>query len=134
MARICCLAGIEEDKVAMFGTVFRDAGATEPTTLARLNVSELGRARPDVVVCDVDGLTVDREEMVRQIRFVLPDAILAVYTGIAEPGWSVACHNAGANALFSKDATTAELSAGMREALEMGCFTDPRFLSAVVLP
>jgi DNA-binding NarL/FixJ family response regulator len=57
-----------------------------------------------------------------------------VYTRVQEPAWSVSCHKAGANALLSKDATLAELSAGMREALEMGCFTDPRFLSAAALP
>jgi hypothetical protein len=32
--------------------------------------------------------------------------------------------------LLSKDATEAELSEGLRDALKSGCFTDPRFAAA----
>jgi DNA-binding NarL/FixJ family response regulator len=44
--------------------------------------------------------------------------------------WSRECHLAGAGCLLSKSATRAELVVGIREALESGCYTDPRFHAA----
>jgi DNA-binding NarL/FixJ family response regulator len=63
----------------------------------------------------------------RQIRFVLPECVIAVYTGIMTRAWSLGCHLAGANCLLAKKSLKSELSAGLRDALEDGCFTDPRF-------
>jgi DNA-binding NarL/FixJ family response regulator len=130
MARTFCLAGIDDDKVAMLSVVLRDAGAPLPVVAMRLNVSDIGRAAPALLVCDVDGLTVDPLEMLRRLRFVLPDCVIAVYTADMKQTWGLACHLAGANCLLSKDSTRTELSAGLRDALQSGCFTDPRIAAA----
>ncbi|MGD0052029.1 MAG: hypothetical protein ABSD03_09495 [Vulcanimicrobiaceae bacterium] len=127
MARTCCLAGIDPAKVPLFSGVFKTAGVPALATLARLDVTELGKLAPDLLVCDVDAVDVDSLELLRRIRFVLPTCVIAVYTGIMEPGWCLSCHLAGANCLLSKDSDEQTLSAGVRGALITGCYTDPRF-------
>jgi DNA-binding NarL/FixJ family response regulator len=127
MARNCCLAGIDKEMVPMFSAVFRAAGELPLATLARLDVRELGRLLPDVLVCDVDTTKKDPLELLRQIRFVLPECLVAVYTGTTTRSWAVACHLAGANCLLSKDSDERQLTKGLRGALRIGCYTDPRF-------
>lgn len=114
----------------MFSAAFKAAGAPALATVARLEVSALGRLGPDLLVCDIDGLDEDALELIRRIRFVLPDCVIAVYTGVMKRTWGFACHVAGANCLLSKEATQSELSDGLRDALGSGCFTDPRFAAA----
>jgi DNA-binding NarL/FixJ family response regulator len=127
MARTCCLAGIDPAMVPLFSGVFKAAGVPALATLARLDVTELGKVAPDLLVCDVDGVDVDPLELLRRIRFVLPDCVIAVYTGVMERQWCLACHLAGANCLLSKDSDERDLSGGVRGALLTGCYTDPRF-------
>jgi DNA-binding NarL/FixJ family response regulator len=130
MARTFCLAGIDEDKVAMLSAVLRDAGTRSPVLVMGLNVTELSKAALALVLCDIDGLTIDSLETLRRLRFRLPDCVIAVYTKDTKRAWGLACHLAGANCLLSKDATEAELCDGLRDALQSGCFTDPRFAAA----
>ena len=127
MARMCCLAGIDEAMVPMFSAVFKAAGESPLATLAGLDVPELGRLAPDVLVCDIDATETDPLELLRQIRFVLPECLIAVYTGITKRTWVVACHLAGSNCLLSKGSDERQLSKGLRGALRSGCYTDPRF-------
>jgi DNA-binding NarL/FixJ family response regulator len=129
MARTCCLAGIDPAMVPMFSAVFRGAGEPSLAMLARLNVAELSRVAPTLLVCDLDGLDIDPLEMLRRIRFVLPDCTIAVYTGNMDRTWTRACHLAGANCLLSKDSGRQDLSDGLRDALLSGCYTDPRFVA-----
>ena len=65
--------------------------------------------------------------MLRRIRFVLPDCMIAVYTGVMKRTWSRACHLAGGNLSASKDSDERDLSEGLRGALQSGCYYDPRF-------
>ncbi len=111
----------------MFSTVLRIAGTPALVSVARLDVTELGKLAPNLLVCDIDELEVDPLEFLRRIRFVLPDCTIAVYTGNMKRTWGVACHLAGANCLLSKDSDARHLSAGFRSALRNGCYTDPRF-------
>lgn len=127
MARICCLAGIDKAMVPMFSAVFKATCDVPLVTLARLDVAELGKLAPDVLVCDVDVTERDSLELLRQLRFVLPECLIAVYTGITERTWVVACHLAGGNCLLSKASDQRQLSKGLRGALRSGCYTDPRF-------
>jgi len=124
------LAGIDPDKISMFSAALRAAGAPALATIGLLDVTALGALSPDLLVCDVDGMDVDPLEFLRRLRFVLPDCLIAVYTGTLRGGWSLACHLAGANCLLSKDAPEAELSEGLRDAIASGCYTDPRFAAA----
>jgi len=127
MARTCALAGIDGSMVAMFSDVLKAAGELPLTTLARLDVAELRRLAPDLLVCDIDAVAVDAVELVRRIRFVIPDCLIAVYTGDMRRTWGLACHLAGANCLLSKDSDREQLADGLRSALQSGCYTDPRF-------
>jgi DNA-binding NarL/FixJ family response regulator len=113
--------------VPMFSAVFKAAGELPLATLARLEVSELGRLLPDVLVCDIDTTEKDSLELLRQIRFVLPECLIAVYTGITKRTWAVACHLAGSNCVLSKESDERQLAKGLRGALRSGCHTDPRF-------
>lgn len=111
----------------MFSAIFKAAGAPALATLARLDVAELGRISPSLLVCDLDRLDADRLEFLRRVRFVLPECTIGIYTGDMKRSWSLECHLAGANCLLSKDSSLADLSAGLRDALGGGCFTDARF-------
>jgi DNA-binding NarL/FixJ family response regulator len=127
MARTCCLAGMDFAVMPLFVAALKGAGAPALTTVARLDVSELGRLSPELLVCDVDGLDVDSLELLRRIRFVLPDCVIAVYTGVVERTWGRACHLAGANCLLSKESNEQQLSAGLSGALLSGSYTEPSF-------
>ena len=110
-----------------FRAAFKAAGIPARASLARLDVTELGKLAPSLLVCDVDECTVDPLELLRQIRFVLPESMIAVYTGDVDRSWGLACHLAGANCLLSKESDEPSLTMGLRGALESGCYTDPRF-------
>jgi DNA-binding NarL/FixJ family response regulator len=127
MARTCCLAGIDPTMESTFRAAFKAAGIPARASLARLDVTELGKLAPSLLVCDVDECTVDPLELLRQIRFVLPESMIAVYTGDVDRSWGLACHLAGANCLLSKESDEPSLTMGLRGALESGCYTDPRF-------
>jgi DNA-binding NarL/FixJ family response regulator len=127
MAFTCCLAGSTRASVPMFTSIFKEVKPGAPVTLARLNVAELGKLAPDVLVCDVDETEVDRLELLRRIRFVLPACVIAVYTSHVTRSWGLECHLAGVNCMLSKVASEHALSRGLRLAIRSGCYTDPRF-------
>jgi DNA-binding NarL/FixJ family response regulator len=127
MAPTGCLAGIDAAAVPMFSAVLKAAGEPALAVLAGLEVPELARLLPDLLVCDLDEAPLDPLELLRQIRFVLPDCLIAVYTGLVEREWGRACHLAGANCLLAKGSSEQNLSDGLRDALSSGCYTDPRF-------
>jgi DNA-binding NarL/FixJ family response regulator len=130
MAYSCCLAGIDPNVVPMLSSVLRSAGTPGLATIARLDVTAIGILAPDLLVCDVDGADVDRLEMLRQLRFVVPECLIAVYTGVMKQSWCLACHVAGANCLLSKESDEETLAVGIHDAMRSGCYTDPRFAAA----
>ncbi len=114
----------------MFIAVLKRAGLPISPSVACLDVVELRKLAPDVLVADLDGLAVDSLERLRQLRFVLPACIIIVYTAKNTSAWGVEYHLAGANGVLSKASTESELAAGVRSALRRGCFTDPRLNAA----
>jgi DNA-binding NarL/FixJ family response regulator len=130
MASVCCLAGIEEAKIAKLSAALHRAGVALTVIVAPLRVTELGHLAPELIVCDIDDHIVDHLETLRQIRFVLPQCIIAVFTRVIEQSWVLSCHLAGANCVLSKDSSIAELAQGLLAGMESGCFTDPRFDAA----
>jgi two-component system response regulator DesR len=129
MPRICCIAGIDEAVTPVLTAVLEAAGETTRPLVAALDVRALGKLRPDLLIADIDRLTVDPLELVRQIRFVLPSCAIALYTGDGRQAWTLACHMAGANGLLSKSSSEEELANGIRDVLASGCYTDPRFVA-----
>lgn len=127
MARICCLAAADPKDIPLLGAALKGAGEPGLTILAHLDVGELGRLVPDVLIADVDRQQVDPLETLRQLRFVLPDCVIVVYTEAVAPEWSRACHLAGASCVLSKESSEPLLISGLRRAIRTGCFTDPRF-------
>lgn len=125
---MCCLARIDRAALPMMNAVLEGAGESGGTIVAELDVRELGRMQPHLLIGDFDGLATDALELLRQIRFVLPSCVIAVYSDDAHRTWGMACHLAGANCLLSKASSEAELSSGVRDALASGCYTDPRFI------
>ncbi len=109
----------------MINDVIRKAGAPGLVTVAPLDVTKLGNLRPELLVCDIDRVEVDGLELLRRIRFVLPDCTIVVFTAASKRTWGLAAHNAGANCLLSKDTDERGLVHGLRSALQFGCFTDP---------
>ncbi len=130
MIRVTCLADVAREQIAMFIAVLKRAGLPVSPSVAGLDVFELGKLAPDVLVADLDGLPVDPLERLRQLRFVLPACIIVVYTGNNTRAWGVDYHLAGATGVLSKASTEAELASGVRSSLRVGCFTDPRLAAA----
>jgi DNA-binding NarL/FixJ family response regulator len=128
--RTSCFAGLDPVQIPTFSRVLKRAGVPLLAVVSRLNVAELGKRQPDLLICDIDGSDTDSLELLRELRFVLPTCIIVVYTAVLKRSWSIACHLAGANGLLLKDSTASELSSGVRGALRTGCFTDPRFAAA----
>jgi len=101
-------------------------GSWHPAVVSHLTVVGIGRIKPELLVCDIDGSEADPLELLRQVRFVLSGSIILVYTSRANSSWNVGCHTAGANGLLSKQSNVTELAVGIRSALRIGCYTDPR--------
>ena len=113
----------------MLSVAMRGAGRPESSSVARLSVVEVGKLLPELVICDIDRMAVDPLEFVRQLRFVLPESTIAIYTGVLLRTWGVACHLAGANCVLSKTSSRTEITFGLRGALRTGCFTDPHIIA-----
>ena len=126
MARVCCLAAVDVQDVPLLAAALKGAGEPGLTVLARLDVPELRKIAPAVLIADLDLLEVDPLEMLRQLRFVLPECVIVVYTAIAKTSWGRACHLAGASCLLSKGSHESQLVSGLQHAMRTGCFTDPR--------
>jgi DNA-binding NarL/FixJ family response regulator len=126
MPRTCCLAGLSAGDALLFTEVLKKAGAPMGVVAARVNVPEIGKLAPAVLVCDLDALTTDPLEMLRQLRFVLADCVVIVYTTSDRREFGLEAHKAGANGVLSKESTIDELARGLRASLRSGCFTDPR--------
>lgn len=129
MARVCCLAAVDPNDVPLLGAALKGAGEPGLTIVAQLDVAELGRLAPDVLVADVDRQKVDPLEILRQLRFVLPECVIVVYTAGATRAWSRECHLAGASCVLSKESHAPLLVSGLQHAIRTGCFTDPRFVA-----
>jgi DNA-binding NarL/FixJ family response regulator len=126
MARVCCLAAVDPNDVQLLGRALKGAGESGYALVALLDVAALGRLAPGVLLADIDHLEVDPLEALRQLRFVLPDCIIVVYTARVGSSWGRACHLAGVTCVLSKKSSELQLTAGLRLAFRNGCFTDPR--------
>jgi len=129
MARICCLAGIDVAARRRLSSILRTAGETTMPVVEPIDVRSLSRLQPDLLLVDLDDLIVDRLETLRQLRFVLPNCVIAVISADESRSWALGAHIAGANAMLSTHASDAAIAAGVKNAVMSGCFTDPRFVA-----
>ncbi len=129
MARVCCLAAVDPKDIPVLGAALKGAGEAGLAIVAQLDVAALAKLAPDVLVADIDRLEVDPLETLRQLRFVLPECIIVVYTAALTRSWGRACHLAGASCVLSKNSRKSLLMIGFQRAIQTGCFTDPRFVA-----
>jgi DNA-binding NarL/FixJ family response regulator len=127
MTSRCCLASVDIADIPLLSAALKGAGEAALTIIARLDVAELRKIGPDVLVADIDRLERDPLEMLRQLRFVLPDCVIVVYTADTKSSWGRSCHLAGASCLLSKGSPKSRLVSGLQRAIRTGCFTDPHF-------
>ncbi len=64
MPKISCLAGINRSLLPMFRAALLAAGVKAVVRIAQLNVAELGKIHPDLLLCDVDQVNVDQLEFI----------------------------------------------------------------------
>jgi DNA-binding NarL/FixJ family response regulator len=126
MARVCCLAAVDPQDFPLLASALKGAGEPGLSLVAGLDVAGLAKLAPDVLIADIDLLEVDSLELIRQLRFVLPECVIVVYTAIVKPSWGRACHLAGASCVLSKKSHESQIVSGLRRAIRTGCFTDPR--------
>jgi len=124
------LAGNRTACIPLLIASLASSGFMHPVIAAGINVTDLGRAAPDLLVLDIDDLGTDPLELLRMTRFVLRTCIIAVYTGTLLESWALSCHLAGANCMLSKSSDETQIAAGLRQAMASGCFTDPSFVAA----
>ena len=127
MARVCCLEAVSAEDVQVLGAALEGAGEAATTIVTHLEVPALKRIAPDVLVADLDRCDSDPLEKLRQLRFVLPNCVIVVYTANMQPSWGRDCHLAGASCLLSKESHQLQLQSGLRQAMKSGCFTDVHF-------
>lgn len=125
-----CLAGIDPGHVGLLSASLAQLGLMPAIVVDGVGVSQLGLLAPSVLIVDLDHLEADPYETLRMVRFVLPNCLIAVYTGELTRERAVGCHMAGANCLLSKASDEGALSDGLQQARESGCFTDPSFLKS----
>jgi DNA-binding NarL/FixJ family response regulator len=130
MARTTALAGIAPETVALFRLVVKRAKAPPLIVTARADVVALRAISPDLLICDLDSHETDPLETLRQLRFVLPQCVIVLYTLNTKRSWGVGAHSAGANGVLSKKSSESELAVGLKLAMSDGCFTDPRLRAA----
>jgi DNA-binding NarL/FixJ family response regulator len=130
MPRECCLIGVEPIEVTRLTAALADAVSGVKISVAFLDIGVLSALAPEFVLVDIDSASSDPIEALRQLRFVLPNCIMFVYTRSEDAAIVRACHSAGANCLLSKRSSEHELTAGMRHAIWSGCFTDPHFIAS----
>jgi DNA-binding NarL/FixJ family response regulator len=107
--------------------VLSEAGFSVVASLDTLSLDQIGRNEPHVIFVDIDFIEVDPISAIRQIRGVVPNATICVYTAGAAEGWAATCSRAGANCVISKSASPAEIVAGIQRALRVGAYVDRRF-------
>jgi DNA-binding NarL/FixJ family response regulator len=129
MARACCLVAVAPKDIPLLTAALAAAVEHAATTIARFDIALLNALAPDVLILDIDDMKGDPAESLRQLRFVLPECIIVVYTCSTQSKVVRDCHNAGANCLLSKSSSEAQLVAGLRLAMWSGCYTDPRFVA-----
>jgi DNA-binding NarL/FixJ family response regulator len=129
-----------DDKVIIVGIVeaqmlfapflqkmFVDAGFVIGFSCEFVAREDVERVQPDVLLIDVDYLSVDAVSQLRILRDVAPDCTICAYTGTLDEQWVAACVRAGANCVLSKLATPQEIVHGILRALRLGSFVDDHF-------
>jgi DNA-binding NarL/FixJ family response regulator len=121
------LVGPEPTTERFFARLLDRAGYGPSQAVAKLSITQLAHAAPSFLLIDFQNLDIDELETLRQVRFVLPNCIIAVYSENSLQSWALECHLAGANCVIAKKSDKVSVAAGIRQASLGGCYTDANF-------
>ena len=112
--------------VPILAEVFAEIGLELRSVATDVDMHGLLDEQPDVLFVDADFVNQEPLRLVNALRMLVPAAVICVYTSQRSPDWAKACHFAGANAVFSKNADRREIVSGISGALRNEPFTDAR--------
>lgn len=124
------LVGPTPSTELFFAHLLDRAGYGASQAMAQLSITHVAEAAPSFLLIDFQNLDIDELETLRQVRFVLPQCIIAVYSEKPVQSWALKCHLAGANCMLAKDSSEKSVADGIRLATVGGCYTDPNFRPA----
>lgn len=118
---------LNEECATFLSDMLFGGGYGRPQRDTSIHVSRLAAYDPAVLVMDFANLANDPLETIRQLRFVLPTATIAVYSEAVD-GWAARCHLAGATCMLLRGADSGRLQRGIGFAQRVGCYTDRGFM------
>lgn len=91
-----------------------------------INEAILAKARPDVIILDLDGSNVGLVDALERCRAAVPDARICALTMRPQPEIMQRCLAAGAEGFIIKDVTPAELIRAVKLVASGETYVDPR--------
>jgi DNA-binding NarL/FixJ family response regulator len=116
---------------ALFGKALCQVFASEPTMeiagdAQGIDEAALVKARPDVVLLDLDGLPTGLAEALQRCKELVPNARICALTMRPAPEIMQRCLAAGADGYIVKDVTPGELINAVRLVARGESYVDPR--------
>jgi DNA-binding NarL/FixJ family response regulator len=116
---------------ALFGKALCQVFASEPTMdvagdAQSIDEAALVKARPDVVLLDLDGLPTGLVEALERCRELVPNARICALTMRPAPEIMQRCLAAGADGYIVKDVTPSELINAVKLVARGETYVDPR--------
>jgi len=115
----------------LFGKAIRHVLESDPELCVvgdaqRLELGDLERTLPQVLVLDLDGHTVDLDETLARATTLLPELHICVVTASTRPETMQRCLTAGVDGFIAKDATPTELIHAIKCVAQGASYADPR--------
>ncbi len=92
----------------------------------RIAEAPIARAKPDIILLDLDGAQCDLAEAIAQCRAAAPEARICVLSMRAQPEIMQRCLSAHAEGFIMKDVTPAELITAVKMVASGVPYVDPR--------
>jgi DNA-binding NarL/FixJ family response regulator len=97
-----------------------------------ISAGAIAQARPDLILLDLDGSSVELGEALATCRAAAPDARICVLSMRAQPEITQRCLSAGADGYIIKDVTPAELIRAVRMVCSGETYVDPRVAGGIL--
>jgi DNA-binding NarL/FixJ family response regulator len=91
-----------------------------------VSAAAIAHARPDLILLDLDGNSVELNEALATCRAAAPEARICVLSMRVQPEVTQRCLSAGADGYIIKDVTPAELIRAVRMVASGETYVDPR--------
>lgn len=97
-----------------------------------ISAGAIAQARPDLILLDLDGSSVELGEALATCRAAAPEARICVLSMRAQPEITQRCLSAGADGYIIKDVTPAELIRAVRMVCSGETYVDPRVAGGIL--